>query len=143
MNMLFQFEFSPIHLGMWGRPPGPPAPKHTPTPVEGAFDGRPLQHRESRFLASNAKFPFVHEQTAPSEFLTARACSSRCASELPFSSEQVHDPCFEFGSGMNASPPACTSREERRRRRDICIYIYIGAHPKGFRGAYGRTAARG
>ena len=31
-----------------------------------------------------------------------RVCSSRCASEHTFSSEQVHNPYFEFGSGMNA-----------------------------------------
>ena len=42
-----------------GRPPGPK--QHTPTSVDWAFDGRPLQHCESRFWASNPKFPFVHE----------------------------------------------------------------------------------
>ena len=34
-----------------------------------------------------------------------RARSSQCASELPFSSEQVQNPNFEFGSCMNARPP--------------------------------------
>ena len=33
-------------------------------------DSRPLQHRESRFWASNPKFPFVHEQTTPAALRT-------------------------------------------------------------------------
>ena len=55
-----------------------------------------------------------------------RARSSRCASELPFSSEQVHDPFFEFGSGMNASPTgrvrvaASFCIAQRRRTEFLC-----------------------
>ena len=57
---------SNFHRPTWAYGGSPPAPKqHTPTPVDGVFDGRPLQHRESRFWASNPKFPFVHEQTTP------------------------------------------------------------------------------
>ena len=33
-------------------------------------DSRPLQHRESRFRASNPNFPFVHEQTTPAALRT-------------------------------------------------------------------------
>ena len=58
---------SNFHRPTWACGGRPPAPKqHTPTPVGWAFDGRPLQHCESRFWASsNPKFPFVHEQTTP------------------------------------------------------------------------------
>ena len=60
------FFNSNFHRPTWACGGRPPAPKqHTPTPVDGAFDGRPLQHREIRFWASNPKFPFVHEQTTP------------------------------------------------------------------------------
>ena len=64
------FTDRPGHVGCGGRPPAPK--QRTPTPVSKgrsmSFDGRPLQLCESRVLASNAKFPFVHEQTAPSGF---------------------------------------------------------------------------
>ena len=57
---------SNFHRPTWACGGRPPASKqHTPTPVDWAFDGRPLQHCESRFWASNPKFPFVHEQTTP------------------------------------------------------------------------------
>ena len=65
------FFNSNFHRPTWACGGRPPAPKqHTPTPVDGAFDGRPLQHRESRFWASNPKFPFVHEQTTPAALRT-------------------------------------------------------------------------
>ena len=63
---------SNFHRPTWACGGRPPAPKQdTPTTVDGAFDGRPLQHRESRFWASNPKCPLVHEQTTPAASRTA------------------------------------------------------------------------
>ena len=72
---------SNFHRPTWACGGRPPAPKqHTPTPVDGAFDGRPLQHHESQFWASNPKFPFVHEQTTPAASRTASSGQGRRAS---------------------------------------------------------------
>ena len=55
--------------------------QHTPTPVEGAFDGRPPQHREVDFGLLTPIFPFVHEQTKPAAFLTVSEPRARHAQQ--------------------------------------------------------------
>ena len=88
----------------------------------------------------------------------ASCSSSRCACELPFSSEQVHDLYFELGSGMDARPhhprEARASREERRRRarrmstlnRDFWVLepgnliVFINGADEGRRGYFSRFA---
>ena len=69
---------SNFHRPTWACGGRPPAPKqHTPTFVDGAFDGRPLQHRESRFglLTPNSPF-FMNKQRRLLCALVARASAT-------------------------------------------------------------------
>ena len=56
---------SNFHRPTWACRDRPSAPKqHTPTPVDGEFDALPLQHRDSRVWASNAKLSlFMNKQS--------------------------------------------------------------------------------
>ena len=99
-----------FHRPTWVCEGRPPAPKqHTPTPVGWAFDGRPLQHCESRFWASNPKFPFVVHMNKQRRLLRALALGTSACTRCSCLTRHRRARC--------STPTACAPAHRPRRRR--------------------------